>query len=155
MFLLLSARARKRAKRSAYSRMPGAARIGVSEATPGTLVPVLLPGVAGTHRLPLPSPAHALEDQLVHLQLHRHWVFAGEAGCAEAALRLLNGPHQTLDRQVGETVRADVRADLFHALPRGDKLPLGCHIDAEVTGVPHRRGEDAHVHLACPGPPKH
>src|SRR6266542_3458459 len=111
------------------------------------LAAVFFPAPGHSYRDALAAAARALEDELVHLELHGHRVLAGEAGGAEAVFRLLDGAHQGLDREVREAVRADVLPDLLDLLLGGDQLPLRRHVDAEVAGVADRRGADAHVHL--------
>src|SRR4029453_7800056 len=80
----------------------------------------------------LATATGAFEDELVHLELDGHRVFAGEAGGAEAVLRLLHSAHETFDREVGEAIGADVLPDLVDLLLGGDEFPLRRHIDAEA-----------------------
>src|SRR5439155_10065 len=68
------------------------------------LAAIFFPAPGDADRHALAPAARALEDELVHLELDRHGVFAGKAGGAEAVLRLLHGAHEALDRQVDALV---------------------------------------------------
>ena len=71
----------------------------------------------------------------------------GQAGAAEALGGALDGELQALEREVGQRVGAEVRADLLDAAAGGDQLVVPGHVDAVEAGRDDRRRGDAQVHL--------
>src|SRR5256885_13348579 len=97
------------------------------------LAAIFFPAPGDADRHALAPAARALEDELVHLELDRHGVFAGKAGGAKTVLRLLHGAHEALDREGGEALRAQLLPHLFHLLVGRDQPPLRSHIDPQAA----------------------
>ena len=64
-----------------------------------------------------------------------HGVLAGEAGSAEAAVRVLGQPDDVLRRKVAQRVGPDDLVDLIHRAAGGDQQLLVGDVGAEIAGI--------------------
>ena len=82
---------------------------------------------------------------LVHVHPIRG-IFAGVAGCAVVGLDpLAAGSLQSIHREIGQRICADVLTNFFYRFVRGDQLFLGRRVHSVETGRNRRRTGNPHV----------
>ena len=93
-----------------------------------------------------------LHHQLVHLELHRYRVLAGEAAHTEPIRGAADSARQALDAQVAQRVRAHLLAYLLYVHVGGYQLFPGRHIHPEVACGDYRRSGDSQMDLTRAAP---